>query len=335
MKIVVRVPNWIGDVIFALPALDSLRAAFPGAEIWLAGAPWAGDLLSGGAFDGRAIPFSGGGGIAGARAAARALAEHRFDLGLLLTNSIGSALVFALAKIPRRWGYERDGRSIFLTKGVKPVESEAAPHMVHFYLRLLEGLGLPTLPPEIRLSVLTKEREAARAALDAGGADPGRPLAVLNPGAAYGPAKRWPAGRFAELARLLQDRKGMDIAVTGAAGDAGLAAEIGAILARKPIDLTGRTTLRGLLGVLGRAALVVTNDTGPMHMANALRVPVVGVFGPTDPAATAPFHPPSAVVKQDGIVCWPCLYRACPYDHRCMTAVAAEDVFAAAGDFLE
>jgi heptosyltransferase-2 len=184
------------------------------------------------------------------------------------------------------------------------------------------------------MTVTEAERESARAALEAGGADRGRPLAVLNPGAAYGPAKQWPAARFAELARLLQDRRGADIAVTGTAADAPLAAQIGAGLARKAVDLTGRTSLRGLLGVFNRAAVVVTNDTGPMHMANALRVPVVGVFGPTDPAATAPFHPPSTVVKKDGIVCWPCLYRVCPYDHRCITAVAAEAVFAAAGELL-
>lgn len=334
MKIVVRVPNWIGDAIFALPTLDSLRAAFPGAEVWLAGAAWTADLMSGSAFEGRIIDVAGRGGIAGARAAARALAGRRFDLGVLLTNSFGSALVFAMAKIPQRWGYRGDGRSLLLTRGVKRAPPGADLHMVRFYLRLLKGLGLPALPPEIRLSVTEAERESARAALEAGGADPGRPLAVLNPGAAYGPAKRWPAGRFAELARLLQDRRGVDIAVTGTAADAGAAVEIASGLTRKPVDLTGRTSLRGLLGVLSRAAVVVTNDTGPMHMANALRVPVVGVFGPTEPAATAPFHPPSAVVRKEGIACWPCLYRECPYDHRCMTAVSAKDVFAAAGELL-
>jgi len=334
MKIVVRVPNWIGDVIFALPALDSLRAAFPSADVWLAGPAWTADLLAGGAFAGRIVTAAAGGGLAGARAAARALEPHGFEAGLLLTNSFGTALAFALAKIPQRWGYRSDGRGLLLTKGVKPVDRSSAPHMVHFYLRLIEGLGLPTLAPEIRLSVADAEGEAARAALEAGGADPRRPLAVINPGAAYGPAKRWPAGRFAELARLLQDRRGMDVAVTGTAADAEAAAEIGRGLARPAVDLTGRTTLRGLLGVLARAALAVTNDTGPMHLANALRVPVVGVFGPTEPAATAPFHPPSAVVRKDGIACWPCLYRECPYDHRCMTAVGPEDVYAAAADLL-
>jgi len=334
MKIVVRVPNWIGDVILALPALDSLAAAFPGAEIWTAGAPWAGELLADGPFGGRFVVLPGARGIAGARAAARALAAHRFDTGLLLTNSFGSAAVFALARIPERWGYRRDGRAPLLTRSARPDESGAAPHMVHYYLRLLERLGIATRPPDIRLAVTGADREAARAALAAAGADPGRPLAVLHPGAAYGSAKRWPAARFAELARLLRDRRGLGIAVTGAAGDAPLAAEIAAALGGGAADLTGRTTLRGLLGVLAKAAVVVSNDTGPMHMANALRVPVVGVFGPTEPAATAPFHPPSAVARTEGLPCWPCLYRVCPYDHRCMTAVSAEDAFAAAAEML-
>jgi len=336
MKIVVRVPNWIGDVILALPVFDSLAAAYPGAEVWAAGAPWAGELLAEGPLGGRFIALPDARGVAGARAAARALAARRFDAGLLLTNSFGSAAVLALAGIPERWGYRRDGRAILLTRSAVVDESGAAPHMVHFYLRLLERLGIATLPPDIRLAATGADRAAAREVLAAAGAAPdsGRPLAVLNPGAGYGPAKRWPAARFGELARLFRERKGMDIAVTGAAADAPLAAEIAAVAGGGVADLTGGTTLRALLGVFARAAVVVTNDTGPMHMANALRTPVVGVFGPTEPAATAPFHQPSAVVRAEAAPCWPCLYRVCPYDHRCLTAVSAEDAFAAAAEML-
>jgi heptosyltransferase-2 len=334
MRIVVRVPNWIGDVMFALPALESLQENYPGAEIWLAGAPWVRDLLAGLAWGERTFQLDPTKGIGGLRAAARDVRERGFDLGLLLTNSFGSALLFALAKIPERWGYKRDGRGLLLTKALPAEASDPPLHMVGYYLRLLEGLGLRTVPPEIRLSVTDGECERARADLGALGISSGRPLVILNPGAAYGPAKRWPAARFAELGRLFQERRGADIAVTGAASDTGLAAEIGAALTRKPADLTGRTTLRGLLGVMSRAAVVVTNDTGPMHMANALRVPVVGVFGPTDPRATAPFHPPAAVLKKDGVPCWPCFYRECPYDHRCMTAVTAEEAFAAAVELM-
>jgi heptosyltransferase-2 len=332
MRIVVRVPNWIGDVMFSLPALESLRANYPGAEIWLAGAPWLRDLLAGEPWGERVLPPGRAKGPGGLRAAARDLRERRFDLGLLLTNSFGSAAVFALAKIPERWGYKRDGRGLLLTKGPRAEDVDPPLHMIGYYLRLLEGLGLRTVPPEVRLSVTAGERERARADLEALGISSGRPLVVLNPGAAYGPAKRWPAARFAELGRLFQERGGADVAVTGTASEAGLAAEIGAALARKPADLTGRTTLRGMLGVMSLAAVVVTNDTGPMHMANALRVPVVGVFGPTDPRATAPFHPPAAVLKKEGVPCWPCFYRECPYDHRCMTAITAEEAFAAAGE---
>jgi len=334
MRIVVRVPNWIGDVMFARPALESLKANYPGAEIWLSGPDWVRDLLSGETPGARVLPLGAAKGFGGLRAAARDLERHGFDLGVLLTNSFGSALLFALAKIPERWGYKRDGRSLFLTKSLRAEESDPPVHMVQYYLRLLEGLGLRTIPPEIRLTVTAEESDRARAELEARGLSSGRPLVVLNPGAAYGPAKRWPAFRFAELGRLLQERKGADIALAGAASEAGLAAEIGAALDRKPADLTGKTDLRVLLGVMSRAAVFVTNDTGPMHLANALRVPVVGVFGPTDPRATAPFHNPSTVLKKDGIPCWPCFYRDCPYDHRCMTAVTAEEVFAAAAEFL-
>jgi heptosyltransferase-2 len=101
----------------------------------------------------------------------------------------------------------------------------------------------------------------------------------------------------------------------------------------RPINLAGRTTLRRLLAVIAEASLFVTNDTGPMHMANALRVPIVAVFGPTEPKATAPFHPPAWVLKKDA-PCWPCLYRKCPFDHRCMTSITPEDAFAACAEAL-
>jgi heptosyltransferase-2 len=334
MKIVVRIPNWIGDVLFALPALDSLKAAYPDAEIWLAADAWVEDLFAEGEFAGRIIPLPSLRRSRSLRAAAKALKARRFDAGLLLTNSFSSALLFAAAQIPERWGYRRDGRGPLLTRSVAPKAEDAPSHMVQYYLRLLEGLGLKTLPPEIKLSVSAEAEERARAALAELGANPKRPLAILNPGAAYGPAKRWPASRFAEVGRLLQDRKNTGLVLTGAPGDAAAAAEIAAALSEKPINLVGKTTLRELLGIIGRAAVFVTNDTGPMHMANALRVPVVGIFGPTDPRVTAPFHPPATVIKKEDIPCWPCSNKECPFDHRCMLRISSPEVFEAAAGYL-
>jgi heptosyltransferase-2 len=334
MKIVVRIPNWIGDVLFARPALDSLKAAHPGAEIWLAGGAWANELFAGSEYAERIISLPALTKWKNFRSSARTLKAHHFDIGLLLTNSISSALLFAAAGIPERWGYRGDGRGLLLTKSLAKQTNDPPSHMVYFYLRLLGGLGLSTLPPDIKLRVPAENEERGRALLLSCGIDLKKPLVILNPGAAFGPAKRWPAVRFAELGRLLQDRKGAVLAITGTVDDVPIAEEISAALTAKPANLAGRTTLSDLLGVISMAAVFVTNDTGPMHMANGLRVPTVGLFGPTDPRITAPFHPPSTVIKKTDAPCWPCLNRECPFDHRCLLEISAAEVFEAAAAYL-
>ena len=334
MKIVVRAPNWVGDAILALPAVDSLAAHFPDAEITIAAADWVREVFA--PEPGRravlALPTAKS--LAGLKAAAGILREQKFDLAVLLTNSFGSALPFHRARIPERWGYRRDGRGPLLTRSVKPPDPQDEPrHHLYYYLELLSRLGIRTVTPDLRLRVPDDERAAARADLAKEGVDGSGPLVVFNPGASYGPAKRWPADRFAALAdRLAAERKAR-IVLTGAAGEAEIAAAVAAAMKVRPINLAGRTTLGRLLAVIAEASLFVTNDTGPMHMANALRVPIVAVFGPTEPKATAPFHPPAWVLKKDA-PCWPCLYRKCPFDHRCMTSITPEDAFAACAEAL-
>jgi len=333
MKIVVRTPNWIGDVILALPAIESLKINFPQAEIWLAAHEWVKDLFVSEGSSLKIIPLGDLNRLKTLRATAEKLKESGFDIGLLMTNSFASALLFYLAGIPERWGYRRDGRSFLLSKGILWKEPPEVSHHVHYYLGLLESLGLQTAAPEIRLSLTAEEKDRARQELIALGVDPKKPLVLLNPGAAYGPAKRWPAAGFAELAAMLQGRKNAEILITGSPAEAALAESITAALPAKPKSLAGKTSLRGLLGIMSQSALLVTNDTGPMHMANALRVPVVAMFGPTDPEITGPFHQPSVVLKK-AVPCWPCQYKSCPYDHRCMTKISPEEAYQACAALL-
>jgi len=333
MKIIVRTPNWIGDTLMAFPAMAALRRHFPADEISIAAPDGIRDLFAGPETTERLFspaPARKGTSLLGAAAELRA---GRFDAGILLTNSFGSALVFALARIPQRWGYARDGRGRLLTKRVRVRRTDEPVHMVRYFSDLMEGLGIPTSPPEIRLSVTPEEAARGRELLARSGLDPGRPLVILNPGAAYGPAKRWPKERFSALAGILQERRGAEIAVTGTAEDRPAAAAICAGLRRPAADLTGKTTLRELLAVIRAAAVFVTNDSGPMHLANALRVPVVALFGPTDPAVTAPYHEPRTILKKN-VVCWPCLYRRCPYDHRCLVGIPAEETADAVESYL-
>lgn len=333
MKLLVRAPNWVGDCLLALPALETLRRNHPGSEVWLLAREWARDLFPPKSLVTGVIPLAGGNSPGEVWRAARILRPARFDAGLLLTNSFGSALTFALAGIPERWGYRRDGRGLLLTRGV-PFDGNGGPrHQLDYYLDLVRGLGMAPAPAEVRLRLAAEERRAARTALRGLGVDLSRPLVVLSPGASYGPAKRWPAGKFAALGGILQKKHRAEVLVSGSAEERELAESVAAALPRRAFALAGRTDLRRLLAVMSLASLVVTNDSGAMHLANALRVPVAAVFGPTDPAATRPYHQPSAVVKKN-VVCWPCLYRVCPYDHRCLTSISPQEVYAAARGFL-
>ncbi|MBN2206507.1 MAG: lipopolysaccharide heptosyltransferase II [Candidatus Aminicenantes bacterium] len=333
MKILVRAPNWVGDSILALPAIASLRDNFPGAEVWVASRGWVRDLFPAGDGIAGSLALPDGAGIKTLRRAGRELRACGFDAGLLLTNSFASALLFTLAKIPERWGYAADGRGPLLTKRIRRPAAGPVVHQVQEYLGLISGLGLKPRPPKIDLTLAPAETRAAQRRLRDIGVPSGRPLVVVDPGASYGPAKRWFAERFAATADRLRSRHKAEILLVGSPGETALAEKVAAAMRKRPHVLTGRPTLRELLGLLGRAALVLTNDSGPMHMANALGVPVVGVFGPTDPRRTGPVQPPSAVIKKDA-ACWPCLYRGCPYDHRCMSAVGVDDVVEACARFL-
>jgi len=328
MKIIIRVPNWIGDSVLALPAIESVADSFPEAELWLSAAEWVKDLFpSEGAIAG-VLPLSSANGLQSVRTAARKIKAQSFDIGILLTNSFGTALLFFLAGIPQRWGYASDGRALLLTRPVRCTERDIPRHQVQYYLDLVTGLGLKAGPPALRLTVTEEEKDRARLLLANLGVDLKRPLLFLSPGAGYGPAKRWPATRFAALASLFQERKDAAVIIIGSAAESDIAAAISSSLEKKPFVLTGKTTLPQLMGLISLAHLFVSNDSGPMHLANALRVPVVGIFGPTDPAVTRPFEQPAAVVKKD-VPCWPCSYRQCPYDHRCMMRIDPEEVYSA------
>jgi heptosyltransferase-2 len=335
MKIAIRVPNWIGDAVLSLPALAALRASRPKAELWVVAQDWVKDLFTFGTPADGVLPLSANHSLAGLRSSVRRIRQESFDAGLLLTNSFGSALVFALARIPERWGYQRDHRGFLLTRGVRFNEVTPPVHQAEYYLRLMRGLGVKTPPTSIRLALTPEEQKAARKLLASLGLKPDKrkPLVILSPGASYGPAKRWPVESFARLASRLQAAKSARIAIIGSAQEADLAAKIASSLHRQPVDLTGRTSIRGLLGVLGGADLLVTNDSGPMHMANALGLPVIGLFGPTNPEVTRPYQPPSTVIWK-GAACWPCLYRSCPYGHPCMTAIEPEEVLEVALSYL-
>jgi heptosyltransferase-2 len=321
-RLLVRAPNWIGDVVLSLPALRDLRRAFPAARIEVLARASVAELYG-------AVPeVDGVLESRGVRADAAALGS-RFDAGVLLPNSFASALTLWRAGIPERWGYATDARGFLLTRRCRVPARVRRQSQVYYYRAMLEGLGLAVSgTPDASLACPQAWAPHADAVLDGAA-----PWIGVNPGAYYGSAKRWPPERFAAAAELVARRTGAAVAIVGSASERPLGEAIAAQLGVRARVLCGETTLAGLVAILSRLRLLLTNDSGPMHLAAALGTPLVAVFGSTDWTETAPFGERARVVRAD-TECAPCLLRDCPIDHRCMTRVGVDEVAAAALSLL-
>ena len=334
MKIVIRAPNWIGDSVLALSAIESLSKNLPEAQIWIAAEGWVKDLFISHEFIKGIIPLPKTRSFKDLKGSAKMIQEQNFDTGILLTNSFASALLFYLAKIPERWGYSRDGRGILLTRRVPTNRLKGSCHQADYYKELISKLGYKSYRLKLFLPLTPEEKNKASELLRSFNVDVKNPIVMLHPGASFGPSKRWPAERFAELGSLFRDRNRATVLITGSSDEKELADSISSLMKNKAINLSGQTGLRMLAALMSHASLFATNDSGPMHMANALGTPVIAVFGPTDPNATGPYQEPAAVVKKD-VPCWPCSYRECPFDHRCMLNISAEEVYESSQRFFQ
>jgi heptosyltransferase-2 len=321
-RILVRAPNWLGDVVLSLPALRDLARSFPRARLEVLARPSVVELYG-------AVAEVHGAQVARDTRADAALVRGAYDLGVLFTNSFGSALSLRLARIPERWGYATEGRGPLLTRRARVPAAVRGRSQVYYYRAMLAALGLRVCAePDASLRAPAHWSEAADRLLG-----PGRWIG-LNPGAAYGAAKRWPAARFAAAGDVLARRTGAQVAVLGSASERGLADEVAAAMRHPARVLAGETRLSELVGVLARLELLVTNDSGPMHVASALGTPVVAVFGPTDERETAPAGPGRTRIAREPVPCAPCGLRACPIDHACMQRVSAERVASLALELL-
>jgi heptosyltransferase II len=340
LKILIRATNWVGDAIMALPALRAVRGKFPEAEIAILARPYVADIYREQQICDELIPYATTGrhaGIAGRERLAHELHERKFDVALLLQNAFDAAWLAWRAGIPQRIGYARDGRSLLLTRAVPvPKPGETPPHEKFYYLELLRRAGwTDSLGDEsfIRLTVPDAHRHRAEQTLLEAGARPDSFRIAIGAGASYGSAKCWPPDRFAEMANRLASEKRAEVILFGTAGEIPVANAIAAGMREKPIDLTGETAVADLPALLSQCHLFIGNDSGAMHVAAAVGLPVVAVFGPTDPLGTAPVTPKCAVVQQKPY-CSPCFLRRCPTDHRCMKAVTPAMVHAAAEPWL-
>lgn len=357
-RILVRGVNWLGDAVMSTPALMRLRERFPAAHIALLTHKKLADLWQCHPAVNQTISFTDGEGLFSVR---RKLQEGKFDVALVLPNSPRSALEVWLAGIPRRIGYARRWRNVFLTEavptrpghiamrkrsasGVKqlvaaastpraPRPAQAGAHQIHEYLHLTATLGAnPTL---LAPGLFVAENEIQPAIEKFGLLSvlhSGVPLFALNPGAEYGPAKRWPAERYIAAAQEIQRRTGAACLILGGRGDAQTAGFIANQITQHPtrntFNLAGQTSLRELMALLTASRVLLTNDSGPMHVAAALNTPVVVPFGSTSPELTGPGLPGDARNKliQSDAPCSPCFLRECPIDFRCMNGIAVKRV---------
>lgn len=364
-RIVVRGVNWLGDVVMTLPALQRLRERFPGARITLLTAAKLADLYAGQPGWDDVWSFRK---EEGPWAIGRRLRAGRFDLAVILPNSPRSALEAWLGRVPRRVGGAWPWRNRLLTD-VVPADPHRIPtrarsqdeiravtqpgrnappfwglpdpgvesHQIHHYLRLVAHLGGDPTPVAPRLVV---SAAAAAAVRDKFGLGAERAWLGLNAGAEFGPAKRWPAEHFVAVGREVVRWPGWGVALFGGPGDVEAARALAAgIEAGRGDDsgpvqvLAGRTSLAELGPALSVCRVVVTNDTGPMHVAAAVGVPVVVPFGSTSPGLTGPGLPGDSrhVLLRAGAPCSPCFLRECPVDFRCLRGITPTQVLQALG----
>jgi len=339
MKILVRATNWVGDAIMSLPAVRAIRSR-QGAQISILARPYVADIYRDQNVADELLIYDSHGlhaGIKGRERLAAELRSRKFDTAILLQNAFDAAWLAWRAGIPERIGYARDARSLLLTKAIPvPQPGEIPSHEKFYYLELLRRSGwLASVPDEtlIHLDVPEEPRRRAAATLAAAGSQTHKLRIAIGAGAAYGSAKCWPPARFAELAGRLQAQWDADVILFGAVTETDVSRAIASEMRQPPIDLTGKTPIADLPALLSHCHVFIGNDSGAMHVAAAVGLPTIGIFGPTDPLGTGPVTPRRAIVRQQPY-CSPCFLRRCPIDHRCMTAITTAQVEAAVDPWL-
>ena len=328
-RVVVRPPNWLGDAVLALPAMAAIGRHFAGGHVTIAAAPGVAQLFHE-AIDAPpddVIELPGR-----SRAVVAALRAGRFDVGVLFPNSFGAAWQMWRAGIPERWGYATSARRPLLTRPIRRHRGSRRRHQADYYRDFAGGLGLPCGDERPRLAPSAASQRRAEGLI--AGDHSGRRLVGMAPGAAYGEAKQWAPDRMAALATRLVEADEATVVLVGAPHDREAARAIESWLrthaphvTRRVVDLTGRTSLGALIGLIARMAVFISNDSGAMHVAAALGRPVVAIFGPTDERRTRPLGDHAVITAP--VFCRPCMLRDCPIDHRCMKRVSVEAVYAA------
>jgi heptosyltransferase-2 len=338
-RLLVRVQNWIGDVVIATASLRCIRSSFSQASISVVAKPWVIPILAHSPHIDEIIEYDGKGihsGVAGTVRLSRYLRSRRFHGAILLQRAFEAALLACLARIPQRMGYTTDARSLLLTHRARARKEEFDIPRLEHDLKLLEGFGLHVDAKELLLPISTGQKGRAEQRLRALGIEKDEPLVGFSPGAVGSVLKRWYPERFAELAAKIRTDYPARVLLFGSPDEQDLGDEI-CRMAADPgvVNLAGRTTLEEAIALIGLCGLFITNDSGLMHVAAALDVPLVCIFGPTDPGRTAPWSQRYLLVRDEGVECCGCKMRKCDQDHKCMDRITVGQAYEGVRDAIE
>ena len=342
MKIVVRGTNWVGDAVMTIPALRELRRVFPDSHIVLHTRAWARGIFKDADFIDELLTFDKGkSAFLNVLEQSNGLRKRKFDLAILFPNSFEAAATARLGKVKTRIGYATDGRSFLLTDALPVPEWKNRRHEVFYYLNIVAEIekkfqGATTVwerEPHFELDVSEERKTRARKMLAENGVDLSKKIVVFVAGSTNSRAKRWQTESYAQLNDRIQIEQNANVVLIGSKDELDVSIEVAAKSNTKPIILTGKTDLAEAAAILSVCDLVVSNDTGPAHIAAALGTKTLVIFGPTNPLTTRPF-PENAEIFYKNVECSPCMLRDCPIDHRCMTRISTEEVLVKAQDLL-
>lgn len=320
-------PNWVGDLVMATPILSDLRRTYPNAYITaMCRAPY-GDLLRENPDINELFCFNKGSSFGPGcdrKAVIETLKKGRYDLGVLLTHSLSSAWLFWQGKVLTRVGYNGNGRGLLLSSGVRLPKQMHQQHLVKTYKMLLAPLGIEVSDARPRIHLTEKETESAKFLLQQHGVSDQSLVVGINPGATYGSAKCWLPDRFREVTKQLLKEEDLFVVYFGDQATTTLVKEICKGLSPRVVNLAGLTSMRELAALINLCDVLLTNDSGPMHVADALDTEVVALFGSTNEIVTGPYNKGTVIHKH--VDCSPCYQRTCPIDFRCMKRIESHEV---------
>ena len=329
-RILVRATNWVGDAVMTLPALEAVRENFPNSTITVLARPWVVPMVENHPAVDSALPFTKSRGypwdLVETLRMGRQIRQGGFDLAILFQNAFEAAFLTFIGGVKYRVGYNTQGRGFLLSHAVIKNEEITKEHQVEYYLAILRAMGWEARSREPVLHVSLKALDSATNLLSANGIGEDDFLLGLSPGAIYGPAKRWPEERFASIGDRAVKERGAKVLVFGSKSEQDVCGGVVQSMKENALDLSGKTSLDEALALIKKCHFFVTNDSGLMHAAAALNVPLVAVFGSTDAVATGPRGKNSKVVQHD-TDCAPCLKKECPDDFRCMLDIEADEVW--------